>query len=338
LQEGLEPSGGFVSGMTPFEDPDTGEVRDTLSRTYFPRPANVPVEAIGANFYDNTDYLQSCFARGNFTINEKYLVTLTLRVDGSSKFGSNNRYGVFPSGAVAWQIHEVGFLPAAFSTLKLRAGYGVVGNQDGLGYGEYIRRERFSDVSVGNSRQIVVPGTTVLGSVNPGLKWESTAQTSVGVDFGLFNERLTGSIDYYIKKTTDLLLRRNAAQPAVAVQIFDNLDATVENKGWEFSVGYAFIDRDDVEFSVGGNISHKENELKVVSVVLYVGIIYGEGVTGAYAQLLGGGQPLFSYHLRVFEGFDENGQPIGDEQIFIGKTALPTWNMGLSINARYKNF
>ncbi len=338
LQEGLEPSGGFVSGMTPFEDPDTGEVRDTLSRTYFPRPANVPVEAIGANFYDNTDYLQSYFARGNFTINEKYLVTLTLRVDGSSKFGSNNRYGVFPSGAVAWQIHEEGFLPAAFSTLKLRAGYGVVGNQDGLGYGEYIRRERFSDVSVGNSRQIVVPGTTVLGSVNPGLKWESTAQTSVGVDFGLFNERLTGSIDYYIKKTTDLLLRRNAAQPAVAVQIFDNLDATVENKGWEFSVGYAFIDRDDVEFSVGGNISHNKNELKDFAGVLDAGTIYGQGLTGAYAQRLGGGQPLFSYHLRVFEGFDENGQPIGDEQIFIGKTALPTWNMGLSINARYKNF
>src|SRR5690606_5394588 len=160
LQEGLEPSGGFVSGMTPFEDPDTGEVRDTLSRTYFPRPANVPVEAIGANFYDNTDYLQSYFARGNFTINEKYLVTLTLRVDGSSKFGSNNRYGVFPSCAVAWQIHEVMFLPRTFITHKVRDGYGVVGNQDGLLYGEYIRREPFSDVSVGKSRQIVVPGTT----------------------------------------------------------------------------------------------------------------------------------------------------------------------------------
>lgn len=330
LEGGTQPSGGFVSGI------DFGE--GTLQQSYFARPAGVSVEAIGANFYDNTDYLQSYFGRGNFTISDKYLVTLTLRVDGSSKFGGDNRYGVFPSGAVAWKIHEEGFLPDAFSTLKLRAGYGIVGNQDGLGYGEFIRRERYADVSVGSSRQIAVPGTTTQGSVNPGLKWESTSQTSIGLDFGFMNERLTGSIDYYIKNTTDLLLRRNAAQPAVAVQIFDNLDATVENKGWEFSLGYAFIDQDDAEFSISGNISHNENELKDFGGVLDAGTIYGQGLTGAYAQRLAGGYPLFSYHLRVFEGFDENGQPIGDNQIFIGKTALPTWNMGLSVNARYKGF
>ncbi|HEY8512685.1 MAG TPA: SusC/RagA family TonB-linked outer membrane protein [Cyclobacteriaceae bacterium] len=330
LENGTQPSGGFVSGII------FGE--GVLEQTYFPRPAGVSVEAIGANFYDQTDYLQSYFGRGNFTINDKYLVTLTLRVDGSSKFGEDNRYGIFPSGAVAWQIHEEGFLPSAFSTLKLRVGYGIVGNQDGLGYGEYIRRERYSDVGVGTNRQISVPGTATQGSVNPGLKWESTAQTSVGVDFGFFNERLTGSIDFYLKETTDLLLRRLAAQPAVAVQIFDNLDATVENKGWEFSLGYSFIDSDDAEFTVSGNVSHNKNELKDFAGVLDAGTIYGQGLTGAYAQRLAGGYPLFSYHLRVFEGFDENGQPIGDNQIFIGKSALPTWNMGLSINARYKGF
>src|SRR5690606_11163651 len=254
IRNGEQPSGGFASGINFAEG--------TLAQSYFPRPAGVSVEAIGANFYDNTDYLQSYFGRGNFTFSEKYLITATLRVDGSSKFGGSNKYGVFPSGAVAWKIHEEGFLPAAFSTLKLRAGYGVVGNQDGLGYGEYIRRERYADVSVGTAREIGVPGTTIQGSVNPELKWESTAQTSIGIDFGFVNERLTGSIDYYVKNTTDLLLRRNAAQPAVASQIFDNLDATVRNKGWELSLGYDFIERDDADFTISGNISHNENELR----------------------------------------------------------------------------
>ena len=330
IRNGAQPSGGFASGI------NFGE--GTLEQSFFARPAGVSVEAIGANFYDNTDFLQSYFGRGNFTISEKYLITATLRVDGSSKFGGDNKYGVFPSGAVAWKIHEEGFLPDAFSTLKLRAGYGVVGNQDGLGYGEYIRRERYADVSVGTAREIGVPGTTIQGSVNPELKWEETAQTSIGLDFGFVNERLTGSIDYYIKNTTDLLLRRNAAQPAVASQIFDNLDATVQNKGWELSLGYDFIEADDADFSISGNVSRNENELQDFGGVLDAGTIYGQGLTGAYAQRLAGGYPLFSYHLREFEGFDENGQPIGDNQVFVGKTALPTWNMGISINARYMGF
>jgi TonB-dependent starch-binding outer membrane protein SusC len=330
LRDGSQASGGFVSGI------NFGE--GTLSQTYFSRPSGVSVDAIGANFYDQTDYLQSYFGRANFTISDKYLITATLRIDGSSKFGSDNRYGVFPSGAVAWKIHEEDFAPDFFNTLKLRLGYGIVGNQDGLGYGEFIRRERYADVGVGSARQITVPGTTTQGSVNPGLKWESTAQTSIGVDFAILTEKLSGSIDYYIKETTDLLLRRNAAQPAVATQIFDNLDATVENKGWELSLTYLVIDQSDASLSISGNVSHNKNLLKDFSGVLDAGTIYGQGLTGAYAQRLAGGHPLFSYHLREFEGFDENGQPIGDNQKFIGKTALPTWNTGLSITARFRAF
>lgn len=330
LRDGAQASGGFVSGI------NFGE--GTLEQSYFARPAGVTVDAIGANFFDQTDYLQSYFGRGNFTISDKYIITATLRVDGSSKFGSNHRYGVFPSGAVAWRLDQEDFLPEAFTTLKLRVGYGIVGNQDGLGYGEFIRRERYADVSVGSARQIGVPGTTTQGSVNPELRWESTAQTAVGIDFGIANDRLSGSIDYYVKNTTDLLLRRNAAQPAVANQIFDNLDATVVNKGWELALSYLAIDTDDASFTISGNVSRNDNELKDFAGVLDAGTIYGQGLTNAYAQRLAGGHPLFSYHLRQFEGFDENGQPIGDNQDFVGKTALPTWNMGLSLNASYKSF
>lgn len=328
LRGGTQTTGGFVSGI------DGG----ALKQSYFARPAGVSLSAIGANFYDNTDYLQSYFGRGNFTISGKYLLTATVRVDGSSRFGASNKYGVFPSAAFAWKMHDEDFMPEMFSTFKFRVGYGVVGNQDGLGYGEFIRRERYSDITVDDARQINVPGAAPQGSVNPDLKWEQTAQTGAGIDFGVLGDKLSGSFDYYVKNTTDLLLRINAAQPAVANQIFSNLDATVENKGWEFSLNYAAIDNDNTSLSFGGNISHNKNLLKDFAGALDAGTIRGQGLSLAYAQRLAGGYPLFAYHLREFGGFDATGQPIGDNQTFVNKTALPTWNMGFSINARYKAF
>lgn len=328
LRNGTQTAGGFVSGIK----------GGALQQNYFARPAGMTMAAIGANSYDNTDYLQSYFGRGNFTISDKYLITATIRVDGSSKFGDDFKYGVFPSGAFAWKMHDEAFMPDMFSTFKFRAGWGIVGNQDGLGYGEFIRRERYGDVGVGDARQIDVPGVTTQGSVNPTLKWEQTQQTSVGIDFGVLSDKLSGSFDVYVKNTTDLLLRINTAQPAIANQIFSNLDATVENKGWEFSLSYAAIDKADASLSFSGNISHNKNMLKDFAGALDAGTIQGQGLSLAYAQRLAGGYPLFSYHLRQFQGFDANGQPIGDNQTFVGKSALPTWNMGLSINARYKNF
>jgi iron complex outermembrane receptor protein len=328
LRGGAQTTGGFVGSI------ESGEA----ALAYFGRPAGVSVDALAANYYDQTDYLQSYFGRGNFTINGKYLITATVRADGSSRFGDDNKYGVFPSAAVAWQLHEEDFIPESFNTLKLRVGYGVVGNQDGLGYGEFIRRERYADSGVGDSREINVPGTTTQGGIRPSLKWESTKQTSIGFDFGFIGEKLTGAFDYYNKQTTDLLLRYAPAQPALSDIIFQNLDAIVENKGWEFSLNYQIVENNDAAFSVGGNISHNKNTVKDFAGELNAGQIYGQGLSGAFAQRLAGGRPLFSYYLREFEGFDETGQPIGDNQTYVGKTALPTWNMGFNINGRYKKF
>lgn len=330
LRGSTQTAGGFVSGIN-FDE-------GTSQQSFFARPAGVTLGGIAANFYDQTDFIQSYFGRGNFTISDKYIITATLRVDGSSKFGDDNKYGVFPSGAVAWKLHEEDFMPDFFSRFKIRGGYGVVGNQDGLGYGEFIRRERYADAGVGDSREITVPGLTTQGSVNPELKWESTTQISVGADFGFLNEKVSGSFDWYLKETTDLLLRRNAAQPAVANQIFDNLDAIVENKGWELSLTYDAVNKDDVGFSVSGNIAQNKNMVKDFDGELDAGQIYGQGLSGAYAQRLAGGYPLFTYHLREFEGFDDSGQPIGDNQTYLDKGALPEWNLGFSLNARYKNF
>jgi iron complex outermembrane receptor protein len=329
LGGGTSP-GAFVSGF------DSDGTRQEFSSV----PSGVTIGAFAANFYDQTDYLQSYFGRGNFTIAQKYLITATVRVDGSSKFGPNNQYGVFPSGAVAWKIHEEEFMPDVFTTFKLRAGYGIVGNQDGLSYGQFIRRERWADVNLpGNGNiELGVPGTTTQGDVNPDLKWEETTTAGIGIDFGILEEKLTGTIDWYSKSTTDLLLRIETAQPAQQPTIFANFDAIVENVGWEISLTYSAIDNETAAFNISGNLSHNDNMVKDFAGALNAGQIYGQGLSGAYAQQLSGGHPLFSYHLREFEGFDSNGQPIGDNQTFIGKGALPIWNMGLSLSGRYKAF
>jgi TonB-dependent starch-binding outer membrane protein SusC len=330
LRDGSQTSGGFVGGIK----------SDVLQQVYFPRPSGVTVRSLGVNSYDRTDFLQSYFGRGNFTISDKYLITATLRVDGSSRFGDENKYGVFPSGAFAWKMHEEDFMPDVFSTFKFRAGWGVVGNQDGLAYGEFVRRERYADVGIRDGGEIGVPGSTTQGFANQSLKWEQTAQTSIGIDFGVLSDKLSGSFDVYVKNTTDLLLRVNSPQPALADQNFENLDAVVQNKGWEFSLNYAALDKGDASLSFSGNVSYNKNELKDFDGAIDAGTIRGQGLSLAYAQRLAGGQPLFSYFLRPFDGFgsDGNPTPATDIQTFLGKTALPTWNVGFSINAKYRAF
>jgi iron complex outermembrane receptor protein len=235
-------------------------------------------------------------------------------------------------------MHKEAFVPDAFSTLKLRLGYGIVGNRDGLGYGNFVRRERAADVGINDAKVINNPGVTTQGFANQGLKWEETTQQTLGVDFGFLNERLYGSVDFYLKETKDLLLQNTAAQPAVNTVVFQNLDATVENKGWEFSLGFEAIQSNDVSLSITGNVSHNSNLLKDFGGNLNAGTIYGQGLSGAFAQQLAGGYPLFSFYLREFAGFDADGQPIRDNQKFVGKSALPVWNSGLSLNLKVGNF
>jgi TonB-dependent starch-binding outer membrane protein SusC len=330
LDGGSQSSGGFVGGIVDSE----------LETLFFPRPAGVTLTSLGVNSYDRTDYLQSYFGRGNFTISDKYLITATLRIDGSSRFGDENKYGVFPSAAFAWKMHEEDFMPEAFSTFKFRLGWGIVGNQDGLGYGEFVRRERYSDVTIQDNGAIRLPGTPTQGFDNQFLKWEETTQTSVGIDFGILSDKLSGSFDVYVKNTTDLLLRADAPQPALATQTFQNLPAVVQNKGWEFSLSYAALDKGDASLTFSGNVSYNKNEIKDFDGAINAGLIRGQGLTDAYAQRLAGGQPLFSYFLRPFDGFgsDGNPTPATDVQTFVGKSALPTWNLGFSVNAKYRAF
>ncbi|MBE16787.1 MAG: SusC/RagA family TonB-linked outer membrane protein [Dokdonia sp.] len=322
-------------------------------------------EGIGNNFqrktsafvagnFDNFDELQSYFVRANYTLADKYLFTATYRRDGSSKFGPNNRYGNFPSGAFAWKMHEEDFVGDAFSTLKLRLGAGLVGNQDGLDFNQFSRREVYAGLGFDGDGTLIdnLVATTLAGNDNPDLKWESTLDLSAGIDFGFNNDRLNGSLNFYRKETSDLLLRRNLAAPQAAIPtIFANLeDGVVINSGVELGLNYDFVDTEDIGFNVAFNIAYNDNVVEDLIFDIDAGPINGNGLTGAFAQRLSAGQPLFSYYMAVFTGFDGNGFPtyedlngdgVGDpssDRKFVDKSALPTITSGLSLNFRYKRF
>ena len=338
-QYGYAPNTGgvFINRLFPEVITDTQAV-----------PADLPIRSFIADTFDNTDELQSFFGRVNYTIADKYLFTATLRADGSSRFGEDERYGYFPSAAVAWKINEEGFMPEAVSTLKLRLNWGITGNQEGLGYGNYVRRTRYPGLGpdddfagiINDGGDINIPAAIPVAFANPGLKWESTTQYGAGLDFGFGLDRLNGSFDVYYKSTTDVLFRVESAQPAVQDFYFLNLpDSEIVNQGFELAVNYDIFQMEEFTWNLGFNMAFNENEITSLTGQYNAGTIYGQGLTNAFAQQIREGQPLFSYYLREFEGFDENGQPIQEDvQKFVGKSALPDWTGGISTAVSWRNW
>lgn len=308
------------------------------------------VTALSADTFDNTDELQSFFGRVNYSLYSKYLFTATMRADGSSRFGPENQYGYFPSGAFAWQIGEEDFIGENISTLKLRLSAGITGNQAGLGYGNFVARQRFGGLGPNNANEIQQNGLAIVATDNPNLKWESTLDFNVGLDFGFNNDRLNGSLDLYRRDTKDLLLRTPPAFPATTPFQFGNVDANVINQGIEFALGYDFVQQEDINFSANFNIAYNHNEIQNFAGAINSGPINGPGLTGAFAQRFEAGYSLFSYYMAIFEGFDSTGNPIyadidgngvGDPDVdktFVGEDALPDITSGLSLNLRVKNW
>jgi TonB-dependent starch-binding outer membrane protein SusC len=301
----------------------------------------------GSNVVNNSsaekDELQSYFSRVNVNLSNKYLVTGTLRIDGSSKFGGNNKYGVFPSGAFKWKLMEESFIPKnVFSDLALRVGYGVTGNQS-IPHNLYDRRDRYSGWgSNQGADNIEGGGLNAVAFNNPNLKWETTAALNVGLDFAILNNRLSGNIEFYQKNTKDLLFLVVSAQPAPTPFSWKNLDTDIQNRGVELGLNYTAIDNKDFGWDIMGNVAFNKNLVKNLAGVYDTGEINGQGLTGAFAQRIAQGQPLFAYFLREFGGYDEAGNslyPSGDFQQFLnGKSPLPTVTAGLTNNFRYKNF
>jgi len=269
-----------------------------------------------------TDELQSFFGRVNYIYNDRLILTATVRADGSSKFGENNRYGVFPSAAVAYKLGDASFVPSAFSDLKLRLGWGITGNQE-FGGGNSLSRLRYD-----SNNQLADASFA-----NPDLKWESTSQLNFGIDFGFLANRLTGSIDLYSKTTQDLLFQTISAQPATQPFVWENLDGEVSNKGIELGLGGEIVNNDNFNWESAVNFSYNKNEVNGLGRTINTGAISGQGLTGAYAQVITDGQPLYTYFIREFEGYDSEGInqfADGGVPVLTGKSPLPDFTYGLS--------
>lgn len=280
-----------------------------------------------ASSFASKDELQSFFGRLNYSHNDKYLLTATLRADGSSKFGENNRYGYFPSLAFAWRMTQENFVPDAFDDLKLRVGYGITGNQEFPG-GSQLTIQRYD-----NNNALSAPRFA-----NPDLKWESTSQINGGIDFAFMDWKLRGSIDVYRKATTDLLLQLDSALPAPAPFYFGNLDAEVVNQGLELGLEYDILSTDNTTWVSSFNIGFNKNEVTRIDRTILTGAISGPGLTGAFAQVITEGEPLYSYLMPEFSGYDENGISIQSENMLLGKSPLPKYTFGFNNSLTYKSF
>ncbi|MCB0557117.1 MAG: TonB-dependent receptor, partial [Phaeodactylibacter sp.] len=250
------------------------------------------------SFADPIAELQSYFGRANFNISDRYLFTATIRADGSSKFGENNKYGVFPSFAFAWNLTNEDFLSGGlFDQLKLRLGWGQTGNQE---FPSGSAQERFGLGANGSLTQENV--------ANPDLQWETSTTINAGIDFALFDYRLSGSVEYFNKKGEDLLFNFQAIQPAPATRYWINLPGEVTNSGIEVALNAFIVENEGLSWQVGANASFLTNELQnYEGPAVLTGTLFGQGISNATSQRLANGQPLNAFYLREWNGLDDQG-------------------------------
>jgi iron complex outermembrane receptor protein len=304
--------------------------------------------------------LVSFFGRVNYALLDRYLLTATVRRDGSSRFGPGNQWGTFPSLALAWRINEEAFLRDSHvvSDLKLRVGYGVTGQQDlpaELTDYPFLARYTTSDSSamyqIGNQYYLLLRPE----GYDANLKWEETQTWNAGLDFGFLNNRLYGSLDVYKRNTKDLL----SLVPVPAGTNLTNLLLTnvgsIESKGLEAVLNYVAIDRDNFTWSLGINGSYNRNTITKLNTVEdenSVGVLTGgiAGATGRNIQVHTVGYAPSSFYVYK-QVYDESGRPIeglyadlngdgivNDQDKYRYKNPEPRYFMGFNTQLNYNNW
>ena len=303
--------------------------------------------------------LISFFGRLNVNLDERFLLTASLRRDGSSRFGETNRWGLFPSAALAWRVLQEDFaagLSNTFSDLKLRVGYGVTGNQE-IGNFRYLPVYQYGD-----QRAQYQFGDRYVSTVRPNaydsnLKWEETSSVNAGIDFGFFNNRLSGILEYYWKQTDDLLFTVNVpAGTNLSDRVLTNIGA-LENRGVELTLNGVAVDGERFGLDLTGNVSFQQTEITRLdgfgSADIQIGGIAG-GV-GNTVQLLRVGETPYSFYLYrqkygadgrpvndggengmldMYEDINGDGQ-INDQDLVINEAPAPNVLLGFTANARY---
>lgn len=307
-------------------------------------------------------YLVSFFGRVNYSLNSKYLFTVSLRDDASSRFSKSNRWGLFPSAAFAWNIAEENFLKesdAPISSLKLRLGWGQTGQQD-IGIDRcYAYQAKYTQSSALATRIPWGNGyiyTLAPNAYNPDIKWETTETYNVGLDFGFLKGRINGTIDAYLRKTKDLL---NDVTTPMGVNFSNKVISNVgdmENKGLEFNLNFIPIERKDMRWTI--NVNGTWQDAKITKLTNnptpdYLGVEVGAnmGGTGGYTSLYSVGYSPYTYHLYQ-QAYDENGKPLqnvlvdrdgngeitAQDRYITDKSIQPKFFYGIGSQFTYKNW
>jgi len=298
--------------------------------------------------------LLSYLGRINYTFNDKYLLTTSFRIDGSSRFGSNNKYGYFPSVALGWKIDQENFMKnlTAISTFKLRASWGKTGNQE---IGNYLSLATFSAGNSAVFNDTQVSTTTPSRIENPDLKWEASEQLNFGLDYGFLKDRITGSIEWYSKDTRDLLLNLPIPRETGFTTRITNI-GSVRNTGFEFSVNSLNL-TGKFKWTTNLNFSTLNNTVKNLGGIS--SIISGSAGTATNISIIQEGSPLYSFYgyrvLGVWQTgddftanptarpgylkfFDKNGDKVinADDRVLLGDS-FPGLIYALTNNFTYKN-
>ena len=301
------------------------------------------------------NYLVSFFGRLNWHFMDRYLLTATLRRDGSSRFSSNNRWGTFPSVAFAWTVlNEPWMEPArdVLSNLKLRLGYGVTGQQE---IGDYLYLPTYS-LGTNPTGQYLNSYLLKPNGYSPDLKWEETTTYNLGIDFGFLNNRITGTIEYYDKRTKDLLNSVSAPAGTNFTNIITANVGKMKNQGIEFNVNAVAVQTKDFTWELGYNFTWNKSRITKLTATYnpdYPGIAAGNapfatGTTIQYHQV-GYAPSTFYLYQQVY---DDKGNPIQNavvdrnqdgeitqaDQYFTGKSPMPKVFMGLNSQFKYKNW
>ncbi len=320
--------------------------------------AENPLNVTEDSKFITENYLVSFFGRMNYAFKDRYLMTLTTRYDGSSRFAEGNRWGLFPSAALAWKINEESFLSNLhnLTELKMRLGWGITGQQD-VTDNNYPYQALYRNSSIGSYYPIggVFMPTLRPNAYDPDIKWEETETLNVGLDFGFYNNRVSGSVDVYQRTTEDLLNTVNIPTGSnFSNQLLTNV-GSLENRGVEVALNLIPLSTKDMSLNLGFNFTYNEN--KITKLLMtddpnYIGVLYGDAFTGQN-QVTRVGHPARSFFVNR-QVYGANGRPIeglyedisgaggtvsGDnEDKYIFKQPAPDFLLGFSMRFAYKNF
>lgn len=310
-------------GQTQFQ----AESRDFLTDAFGFENLGAGAQLISPSSYREDSRLIGLFSRVNYGYKDRYFLTGVFRYDGSSRFGANNKWATFPAVSGSWRIGQESFMQnAGFSELRLRAGYGLQGNEAVPAYASLILLEPSDGASYPFGDRKVV-GVAPSRNPNPDLRWEKTSQFNVAVDYGLWDNRISGSLEYYVKNTSDLLLEVSVPQPALVSTRLENI-GKIRNRGVEAALDAVLINRSKMTWDAGLVFAAERN--KVVDLggrsFITTGGVSGQGQSGQVAQRIIPGFSLGTFFGPEFVGVNSKGEQLFNDYkdgAIIGQTTSP---------------